>query len=77
MALLTNGSAAIQRRRIEKHALATYFDYILIEGEFGIGKPDRRVYLHANSHLDAREPFGKDDVELVRRRRRRGWSRRL
>lgn len=51
LALLTNGSAIIQRRRIEKHALASYFDYILIEGEFGIGKPDRRVYLHALEQL--------------------------
>lgn len=44
LALLTNGDAVIQRRRIEKHALASYFDCILIEGEFGLGKPDRRVY---------------------------------
>jgi len=47
LALLTNGSATIQRRRIEKHALSSYFDLILIEGEVGFGKPDRRVYLPA------------------------------
>ncbi len=51
LALLTNGSATIQRRRVEKHALPSYFDYILIEGEFGVGKPDRRVYLHALEQL--------------------------
>ena len=51
LALLTNGSATIQRRRIEKHALPSYFDCILIEGEFGFGKPDRRVYLHALDQL--------------------------
>src|SRR3984893_4064626 len=51
LALLTNGSATIQRRRVEKHALTFYFDYILIEGEFGVGKPDRRVYLHALEQL--------------------------
>lgn len=51
LALLTNGSANIQRGRIEKHGLVAYFDYILIEGEFGLGKPDRRVYLHALEQL--------------------------
>ena len=51
LGLLTNGNAVIQRRRIEKHELPSYFDYILIEGEFGIGKPDRRVYLHALDQL--------------------------
>lgn len=51
LALLTNGNAVIQRRRVEKHALPTYFDYILIEGEFGVGKPDHRVYFHALEQL--------------------------
>ncbi len=51
LALLTNGDATIQRRRIEKHELAPYFDCILIEGEFGLGKPDRRVYLYALREL--------------------------
>ncbi len=47
LALLTNGSAQIQRRRIERHQLVPLFDCILIEGEFGAGKPDERVYLYA------------------------------
>lgn len=51
LALLTNGSADIQRRRIEKHQLASLFDYILIEGEFGVGKPDECVYLYALDQL--------------------------
>lgn len=51
LALLTNGSAEIQRRRIERHQLVSLFDYILIEGEFGVGKPDERVYLHALDQL--------------------------
>jgi putative hydrolase of the HAD superfamily len=51
LALLTNGSAEIQRRRIEKHQLVSLFDYILVEGEFGVGKPDQRVYLHALDQL--------------------------
>ena len=52
LALLTNGSADIQRRRIERHELVPLFDYILIEGEFGVGKPDQRVYLHALKQLE-------------------------
>lgn len=52
LALLTNGNAVMQRRKIEKHGLAEFFDCILIEGEFGIGKPDARVYRHALDQLD-------------------------
>jgi len=47
MALLTNGEAANQRRSVEQHGLASLFDCIIIEGEFGIGKPDERVFRHA------------------------------
>jgi putative hydrolase of the HAD superfamily len=52
LALITNGSARLQRRKIEKYDLAAFFDCVLIEGEFGIGKPDERVYLHALSQLE-------------------------
>ena len=47
LALLTNGEAANQRRSVERHGLASYFDCIVIEGEFGAGKPDERVFRHA------------------------------
>jgi len=47
MALITNGAAASQRASIERFGLAPYFDCIVIEGEFGCGKPDRRVFQHA------------------------------
>jgi putative hydrolase of the HAD superfamily len=47
MALLTNGEAGNQRRSVEKHALEQYFQCIVIEGEFGVGKPDERVFRHA------------------------------
>jgi putative hydrolase of the HAD superfamily len=43
-ALLTNGDSAGQRAKIEQFDLARHFDYICIEGEFGCGKPDERVY---------------------------------
>jgi putative hydrolase of the HAD superfamily len=50
LALITNGAAASQRRSIERHALAQYFACVVVEGEFGVGKPDERVFRHA---LDA------------------------
>ena len=53
MALLTNGEARNQRRSVEQHGLASYFACIVIEGEFGIGKPDERVFNHARQALGA------------------------
>ena len=47
MALITNGNAISQRRSVDRFALDRYFDCIVIEGEFGVGKPDERVFRHA------------------------------
>lgn len=47
LALLTNGSAAAQRHKINRFGLAELFDVVLIEGELGFGKPDPRVYQQA------------------------------
>jgi putative hydrolase of the HAD superfamily len=44
LALLTNGTSAVQRAKIERFDLARHFDSICIEGELGCGKPDERVY---------------------------------
>ena len=52
LALLTNGSAQMQRSKIDRFALAGHFDAILIEGEVGFGKPDPRVYQRALELLD-------------------------
>ena len=51
LALVTNGDAGQQRDKIERHDLARYFDAIVIEGEFGAGKPDLVVYRHALAAL--------------------------
>ncbi|MEX1253489.1 MAG: HAD family hydrolase [Dehalococcoidia bacterium] len=51
MALLTNGEARNQRRSVEQHGLEAYFECIVIEGEFGAGKPDERVFRHAFQSL--------------------------
>jgi putative hydrolase of the HAD superfamily len=47
MALITNGNARSQRGSVERFGLAPYFDCVLIEGEFGCGKPDERVFRYA------------------------------
>jgi len=50
-ALITNGSSETQRSKIDKYSLDKYFDMVLIEGEFGRGKPDPFVYTHITDQL--------------------------
>ncbi len=49
LALITNGGSFTQRRSIERFQLQRFFDCIVVEGEFGCGKPDERVFHHALS----------------------------
>ena len=49
LGLITNGAGPSQRAKVVRHDLERYFDHILIEGEFGAGKPDPRIYLTAIS----------------------------
>lgn len=51
LALVTNGDQSQQRRKIERYDLAPYFEVIVIEGEFGAGKPEEIVYRHALERL--------------------------
>ena len=44
MALITNGDATHQRDKVAHFDLEPYFEAVLIEGELGYGKPDRRVF---------------------------------
>ncbi len=74
LGLVTNGDAVQQRYKIDHHDLARYFDVIVIEGEFGTGKPDEVVFRHALDTLGA-DPAGAcmvgdslhNDVEGARR----------
>jgi putative hydrolase of the HAD superfamily len=52
LALVTNGDTGMQHHKIARFALAGLFDAILIEGEFGKGKPDPAVYHHVLGALD-------------------------
>jgi putative hydrolase of the HAD superfamily len=51
LALITNGTGAAQRAKIERFELAHRFDHIQIEGEHGFGKPEERAYRHAMEAL--------------------------
>ena len=51
LGLVTNGGTEFQRGKIQRFGLAPLFDHILIEEEFGVGKPDERVYRHALNQL--------------------------
>jgi putative hydrolase of the HAD superfamily len=50
LALVTNGAAEVQAHKIDRYDLRPLFACIVIEGAFGCGKPDERVFRHA---LDA------------------------
>ncbi|MBN1191345.1 MAG: HAD-IA family hydrolase [Dehalococcoidales bacterium] len=66
LALLTNGGSAVQRGKIERFRLAPFFECILIEGEFGTGKPDERIFRAALENLHAapsRSWMVGDDLE--------------
>ena len=54
LALLTNGAAVAQRRKITRFEIADLFDAIFVEGELGFGKPDERVYRRALSALEVK-----------------------
>jgi putative hydrolase of the HAD superfamily len=51
LALITNGSTKIQRLKIDKFKLDRFFDHVLVEDEFGAGKPEKEVYLHTLNEL--------------------------
>jgi putative hydrolase of the HAD superfamily len=44
LVLVTNGGSDMQRAKIDRFKLEPFFKLILIEGEFGVGKPDARVF---------------------------------
>ena len=59
LALITNGSSAGQRAKLERFGLTDYFEHILIDQELGFGKPGKRVFEHALSlmGLSARDAW--------------------
>ncbi len=52
LGLISNGNAAEQRAKVRRAGLEPLFESILIGGEFGVAKPDPRVFLHTLDKLD-------------------------
>ena len=46
LALLTNGDSAFQREKLKRFDLEKRFDGIFIDGEQGVGKPEKEAYDH-------------------------------
>jgi putative hydrolase of the HAD superfamily len=51
LGMITNGGAGWQRRKLVESQFIELFDVIFIEGEFGVGKPDRAIFDAAISAL--------------------------
>lgn len=54
LALLTNGGSEFQRRKIQRYGLSDLFDAILVEGEWGVGKPHPSVFEEALRRMNVR-----------------------
>ncbi len=54
LALLTNGNAYLQRKKVKQFDLEDKFDFIFIEGEQGYGKPENRAYLDTLEKLGSK-----------------------
>lgn len=51
LGVITNGPARMQRAKLKRFELDTYFDTIVIDTEVGASKPDTRIFEHAASTL--------------------------
>ena len=54
LALITNGMSIIQRAKLKRFNLEPFFESIIVEGEFGAGKPDNSVFLHTLEKLNVK-----------------------
>jgi putative hydrolase of the HAD superfamily len=61
LGLITNGSSEFQRRKLFNHQLEGRFDSILIEGEWGVGKPDSSIFAEALRRIEC----SPDEVWMV------------
>jgi putative hydrolase of the HAD superfamily len=52
--LVTNGAGADQRRKLARFGIAGLFDAVVIEGEWGVGKPHASIFTEALRQIDAR-----------------------
>ncbi|MFB5661761.1 HAD family hydrolase [Alteribacillus sp. HJP-4] len=60
--MLTNGSPTLQNKKLEMTPqLVPYFDYIVVSGAFGVGKPDPSIFEHVLKLTDS----NKDEAIMV------------
>lgn len=52
IALLTNGDARIQREKLDRFKMEPLFDVIFIDGEQGVGKPEKEAYMNVLRQFD-------------------------
>lgn len=51
--LLTNGTPDLQQEKVDSvPELATFFEHIIISGDFGVGKPSESIFRHAIDLLE-------------------------
>ncbi|MFZ6744816.1 HAD family hydrolase [Undibacterium sp. JH2W] len=62
--IISNGSANMQRRKLQRAGLRDYFEHIFISAEVGYAKPDHRLFSHAlsHSHHDSVVMIGDDYI---------------
>jgi putative hydrolase of the HAD superfamily len=53
LGMITNGPAMMQRDKVARFGFEQYMDVIVIEGEFGHGKPAPQVFEHALASVEA------------------------
>jgi putative hydrolase of the HAD superfamily len=53
MAVLTNGASCLQREKVDEACLAGWFDFVLVSGDIGVGKPDARPFALCAERLGA------------------------
>lgn len=51
LAILTNGAPDLQHEKIDRSGLGPYVDQIVISGEFGVGKPNPKIFRHVLESL--------------------------
>ncbi len=51
LAIVSNGDSMQQHNKIDQVRIAEYFDLLLVGGDIGIQKPDKRIFEYAADHL--------------------------
>lgn len=44
MAVVTNGTSEVQRSKLERFGIIGFFDYLIIDAEVGVSKPDVKIF---------------------------------